>query len=315
MKNRGFTLIELLVVIAIIAILAAILFPVFAQAKAAAKKTAALSNMKQLGTALVMYNGDYDDRYVEAVQGGCTGRATQVNRLWQAQLLPYVKNKGVFIDPTSPLQRAGFRFASNVATPEESQINPPPCNDTNTDRRASSIGINRAFLSYFQCDPLVQIGCRNASWDPGDDNICAGQMLSANQLDQTASVVIFANTTNGCIAGSQGYLASSPPALNLIDGLTSRTTEGTVVTFADSHAKFYPARADAQLTTITGNSAVRSSPLQNRRATVLRSNGAGNNANGVLNCVNHNPANVIWNPWAAKPGENAAVDTLCNSVP
>ncbi|HEY3780098.1 MAG TPA: prepilin-type N-terminal cleavage/methylation domain-containing protein [Fimbriimonadaceae bacterium] len=60
-KNRGFTLIELLVVIAIIAILAAILFPVFAQAKQAAKQTAALSNAKQQGLAVVMYSNDYDD--------------------------------------------------------------------------------------------------------------------------------------------------------------------------------------------------------------------------------------------------------------
>jgi len=59
--KKAFTLIELLVVIAIIAILAAILFPVFAQAKAAAKVTVAISQMKQLGTAMVMYSTDADD--------------------------------------------------------------------------------------------------------------------------------------------------------------------------------------------------------------------------------------------------------------
>lgn len=63
-KQRAFTLIELLVVIAIIAILAAILFPVFAQAKNAAKKTASLSNLKQVGTATLLYVGDYDDTTV-----------------------------------------------------------------------------------------------------------------------------------------------------------------------------------------------------------------------------------------------------------
>ena len=66
MRKRAFTLIELLVVIAIIAILAAILFPVFAQAKVAAKKTQSISNLKQVGTSFIIYTADYDDNFPSA---------------------------------------------------------------------------------------------------------------------------------------------------------------------------------------------------------------------------------------------------------
>ncbi|RYG44964.1 prepilin-type N-terminal cleavage/methylation domain-containing protein, partial [bacterium] len=85
--RRAFTLIELLVVIAIIAILAAILFPVFAQAKAAAKKTACLSNVKQLGTATMLYLGDSDGFYPKRIDGTDNPDVEQ----WVDMLQPYVK--------------------------------------------------------------------------------------------------------------------------------------------------------------------------------------------------------------------------------
>src|SRR5271156_322083 len=104
MKNKAFTLIELLVVIAIIAILAAILFPVFAQAKLAAKKTASLSNVKELGLAELMYQGDYDDYFVLAFDTGkqqatnpSTGATSTVNLTWVAPIEPYIKNFGVMV--------------------------------------------------------------------------------------------------------------------------------------------------------------------------------------------------------------------------
>ncbi|MDR3691117.1 MAG: prepilin-type N-terminal cleavage/methylation domain-containing protein [Fimbriimonas sp.] len=92
--KRAFTLIELLVVIAIIAILAAILFPVFAQAKEAAKRTSCLSNMKQAGTAMTMYVSDYDD--VAPTLYHYSGGADQ--DYWY-MLQPYVKNLTVFFCP------------------------------------------------------------------------------------------------------------------------------------------------------------------------------------------------------------------------
>jgi len=103
MKHRGFTLIELLVVIAIIAILAAILFPVFAQAKAAAKKTAALSNCKQLGLANIMYQGDYEDTF--SFGGGRDWWGPNTGN-WVLNTQPYIKSYGLMLDPSDPKSKA-----------------------------------------------------------------------------------------------------------------------------------------------------------------------------------------------------------------
>src|SRR5438045_6933372 len=78
-RRDGFTLIELLVVIAIIAILAAILFPVFAQAREKARQTSCLNNCKQLGIALMMYAGDYDDTLPPAKIGPARRSGTSVS--------------------------------------------------------------------------------------------------------------------------------------------------------------------------------------------------------------------------------------------
>jgi prepilin-type N-terminal cleavage/methylation domain-containing protein len=99
MQRKAFTLIELLVVIAIIAILAAILFPVFAQAKLAAKKTAALSGVKQLDLAIIMYDGDYDGQFPLGFEGSsnqCTTHSWTGEDLWAQRVQPYTKSIGVF---------------------------------------------------------------------------------------------------------------------------------------------------------------------------------------------------------------------------
>jgi prepilin-type N-terminal cleavage/methylation domain-containing protein len=107
-RRCGFTLIELLVVIAIIAILAAILFPVFAQAKAAAKTTATISNTKQIGLSVLMYAGDYDDRVSGAymcAEGndlycGADWWSLRSERfvVWSTLVWPYMKNGQICMD-------------------------------------------------------------------------------------------------------------------------------------------------------------------------------------------------------------------------
>ena len=96
LRKRGFTLIELLVVIAIIAILAAILFPVFARAREKARQTSCLSNIKQLALSMLMYVQDYDERFtvernVFLDEGG---------RRWYQAIMPYVQNEQVFFCPS-----------------------------------------------------------------------------------------------------------------------------------------------------------------------------------------------------------------------
>ncbi len=104
MKNRAFTLIELLVVIAIIAILAAILFPVFAQAKLAAKQTASLSNVKQTTLGMLIYAGDNDDYRVprnrQDIKYNPDGTFNSVvnEENWKQIVSPYIKNQDMFRD-------------------------------------------------------------------------------------------------------------------------------------------------------------------------------------------------------------------------
>ena len=116
-RNRfGFTLIELLVVIAIIAILAAILFPVFARARENARKTSCLSNLKQMGTAFQMYQQDYDGHFHDANKSGSlpstrpepaahgfgANSALSPWSQWPWFYGPYVKNIAIFDCPSSP---------------------------------------------------------------------------------------------------------------------------------------------------------------------------------------------------------------------
>src|SRR5436305_8741687 len=99
-RGLGFTLIELLVVIAIIAILAAILFPVFAQARAKARAASCTSNLKQLSMAMIMYAGDYDETLPQwhwdiSYNGGSGKPTNDATTIWWNAIYPYVKSAGV----------------------------------------------------------------------------------------------------------------------------------------------------------------------------------------------------------------------------
>src|SRR5947209_4887361 len=136
-RRRGFTLIELLVMIAIIAILAAILFPVFAQARAKARQAKCQSNLKQLGVAILLYAQDYDETFPVANYGLA---GTTQNTSWQSFVDPYV--------------RAGF--PANVNDSNNLQISVYVCPDwsqvsdgTSVGRPSSTYGANIAVMATF----------------------------------------------------------------------------------------------------------------------------------------------------------------------
>jgi prepilin-type N-terminal cleavage/methylation domain-containing protein/prepilin-type processing-associated H-X9-DG protein len=119
-RKLGFTLIELLVVIAIIAILAAILFPVFARARENARRASCSSNLKQLGLAMMQYSQDYDEKlpslngplYVDTTMGDFNKRSTgETQHGWATRIYPYVKNSQVYVCPSNDFRNCGINYA------------------------------------------------------------------------------------------------------------------------------------------------------------------------------------------------------------
>lgn len=165
MIRRAFTIIELLLVILVITILAAILFPVVANAKSQGNLTTALSQFKELGTAATLYANDADGKMVPSTNYGAP--EARPERLWPPQLKKYAKSEAIFVAPGSD-----GRFA-----------------DAWSDRGWATVGMNSA-AAY------KKNGC---SEDQKDTTGCEGfdEVASFDSTDQPAAVGLFASTPGG----------------------------------------------------------------------------------------------------------------------
>jgi len=256
MNNRksAFTLIELLVVIAIIAILAAILFPVFAQAKLAAKKTVALSNAKQSGLANLIYQNDYDDQLVKEYFGfpsNCWSAPPYPDTYygWHYAELPYTKSTGLGTDPTNP-------FTAQTYWTDTAGLN------------SSATGVSNVFLSTNFAVNNALIGfangqCTGGATPPG--------LSSTDSLPDIAGTIILIPSRatyndlkwhwggavgsiglpggigtlqdNSWCIGAQGGLAVNNPPITCPgtgNGPINSVSHGVSFVWADGHAKSKP---------------------------------------------------------------------------
>lgn len=229
LRRKGFTLIELLVVIAIIAILAAILFPVFANVREKARQTACMSNLRQIGTATLMYTQDYEESFPRTELGQDEGEY-----FWGDMIQPYAKNWNLLACPDADIK---MQFRSK-----------PPAPAAYSQEWTYNYGIN----------DIIAADCAEAD-DPACKHVgVAGQTLSA--VTYSADTVLIADNLPAETDTDDGNRTNTPAGLShgrheinwqigkrdrsklSVDGKSQdgfpRHNGGFVLVLADGHAKW-----------------------------------------------------------------------------
>jgi len=214
-RKAAFTLIELLVVIAIIAILAAILFPVFARARENARRASCTSNLKQLGLGIMQYVQDYDNFYPNTGSGNSDPSVTLVNNasgfgLWKVYTYPYVKSVQIYQCPSGINQNVGIYDTSygRLSFPEN-----------------FSYGVNELVVKPAANPPA-------SGYSPL--NIAKVGRSSELAMLADATFTIWNNPNRVYNANAS---STTGPPLNA-DPTLCRHFEGAVIGFADGHCKY-----------------------------------------------------------------------------
>jgi prepilin-type N-terminal cleavage/methylation domain-containing protein/prepilin-type processing-associated H-X9-DG protein len=236
--RKAFTLIELLVVIAIISILAAILFPVFAQARGNARNISDMSNIRQLGTAVMMYVQDYDETYVPVGSWNdptitpytnpvSPGPGLQWNG-WGLRLLPYVKTAAIFHSPWMP-DRATW-WTGPCATSNGQKI-------TNTYQYNWYLGRDGSYPFDFPAGG----GAPEDDYTHTPNGTALTMPLSLSGVSQSSSTVLFTlNQATSAFGNDFGCDWNTLESSDFDNKLRWRAVfrEGGNLAFADGHAKF-----------------------------------------------------------------------------
>jgi len=230
-KNAAFTLIELLVVIAIIAILAAILFPVFAKVREKARQTACLSNEKQLGLGFIQYAQDNDETYPTNGTGhinpwyflGCG---------WAGQIYPYVKSAGVYACPDD--STAAIKETNDTAVPVSYAVN---LNINRTDTGSGFVKISAATApakTVLLCEAFGSVADVASITEATNAGIYSP---STNGPGNTQGGSSIAGLATGCLGGDPSS-CPGPTAPSWVHYNTARHTDGSNFLMCDGHAKW-----------------------------------------------------------------------------
>ena len=237
-RYSAFTLIELLVVIAIIAILAAILFPVFAQAREKARQTSCLSNSKQIGTALLMYVQDYDEQFPCGRYDSGNPNVTDYGKGWAGQVYAYTKSAQILKcpDDSTPQAKANgvtlfpvsYLYNYNVAVHAALASLTSPSN-TVVIAEATGALANIAVPGELPSAPTPL-------YSPAGNGLTVLTAVDGNAMPATAGAVQF---DTGVMGGYHLTTAPMVPYPTLFKNEKGRHAEGGIFFLADGHAKFF----------------------------------------------------------------------------